>query len=105
MAGASRPRVEWVYTSRAGTTTAFSVGDSISLDQAHSNANSPYHKGERRPSPDTLLRVGRLAPNPWGFHDTHRNVSEWSSDYYHFDLPHQDGGHEGAVESEAPLTP
>jgi len=62
---------QWEYACRAGTTTVYSWGDSISS----SNANYDRKIGETTP-------VGKYPPNPWGFHDMHGNVYEWCADWY-----------------------
>jgi formylglycine-generating enzyme required for sulfatase activity len=64
---------EWEYACRAGTTTAYSFGDSISPAQARYGDSS---NGGRYPVP-----VGSFAPNPWGLYDMHGNVSEWCWDH------------------------
>jgi formylglycine-generating enzyme required for sulfatase activity len=65
---------EWEYACRAGTTTAYSFGDDMDqLDQYawyYDNANGKYQK------------VGLKKPNPWGIHDMHGNVMEWTLDQY-----------------------
>jgi len=63
---------EWEYACRAGTTTAYSWGDSI----ATSNAN--YSSSGISQTRD----VGQYAANPWGFFDMHGNVWEWTADWY-----------------------
>jgi formylglycine-generating enzyme required for sulfatase activity len=65
---------EWEYACRAGTSTAYSFGDSPSAIAEYawygSNANGKYEK------------VGTKKPNPWGLHDMHGNVMEWVLDQY-----------------------
>jgi formylglycine-generating enzyme required for sulfatase activity len=62
---------QWEYACRAGTTTAYSWGNSI----ANSNANYNSNIGQTRD-------VGQYAANPWGFFDMHGNVWEWVNDRY-----------------------
>ena len=65
---------EWEYAYRAGTDKAFSFGDnSENLNEYawyDSNSNEKYQK------------VGTKKPNPWGLHDMHGNVAEWTLDQY-----------------------
>jgi formylglycine-generating enzyme required for sulfatase activity len=63
---------QWEYACRAGTTTAYSWGDSI----ASTNAN--YSSSGYSQTRD----VGKYAANPWGFFDMHGNVWEWTADWY-----------------------
>jgi formylglycine-generating enzyme required for sulfatase activity len=81
---------EWEYACRAGTTTAYHFGDSISTDQVNCNPFDRFGKriiqGANRQGP---LEVGSLPPNPWGLHDMHGNVSEWCRDR----KPDPSGGH------------
>jgi formylglycine-generating enzyme required for sulfatase activity len=60
---------EWEYACRAGTTTAYNTGDTITTDQANYNSNG-------------TTAVGSYAPNPWGLYDMHGNVWEWCWDWY-----------------------
>ncbi len=60
---------EWEYACRAGTTTNFYTGDTLSVEQA----NFDYHLDGTQP-------VGSYAPNPWGLFDMHGNVLEWCQD-------------------------
>ncbi len=68
---------QWEYACRAGTTTAYSWGDSITA----SNANySSSGIGQTRD-------VGQYAANPWGFFDMHGNMWEWTTDWYQAAYP------------------
>jgi formylglycine-generating enzyme required for sulfatase activity len=66
---------EWEYACRAGTTTAYSFGNSISGSQANYDERGKTRVQGRMP-------VGSFAPNPWGFYDMHGNVWEWCWDYH-----------------------
>ncbi|NET00643.1 MAG: formylglycine-generating enzyme family protein [Sphaerospermopsis sp. SIO1G1] len=71
---------EWEYACRAGTTTPFYFGESITPDLVNYDGNSPYGdatKGEyRRKTTD----VGSFPPNAFGLYDMHGNVYEWCLD-------------------------
>ena len=60
---------EWEYACRAGTQTAYWWGDQMHPDVA--NVGQP--QGSTSP-------VKRYRPSPWGLHDMHGNVWEWSAD-------------------------
>lgn len=64
---------EWEYACRAGTTTAFAFGDSLSTEQANLGG---YHGDKTTP-------VGSFQPNRFGLYDMHGNVWEWCEDLYH----------------------
>jgi formylglycine-generating enzyme required for sulfatase activity/uncharacterized caspase-like protein len=72
------------YVTRAGTTTPFWWGSSISTKQANYNGDYVYGrsgaKGEFR---QRTLPVDSFRPNPWGFYQVHGNVFEWTEDCAH----------------------
>ena len=66
---------EWEYAARAGTTTPFHTGATISRDQA--NYGRSVRDGGR------TTPVGTFAPNAFGLYDMHGNVQEWVEDCWH----------------------
>ncbi|GMW02091.1 MAG: hypothetical protein AMXMBFR84_32270 [Candidatus Hydrogenedentota bacterium] len=71
---------EWEYACRAGTTTAFSTGDTITTEQANfdgAEATRFNPAGERR---GTMTPAKLFPPNPWGLYDMHGNQAEYVED-------------------------
>ena len=66
---------QWEYACRAGTTTAFSFGDTLTREQANFRDSGIRQTSE----------VGRFPANAWGLRDMHGNVLEWCQDW--FDYP------------------
>jgi formylglycine-generating enzyme required for sulfatase activity len=72
------------YVARAGTTTPFWWGSSISTSQANYNGNYTYgDDGARGEFRNETVPVETFAPNPWGLYQVHGNVSEWTEDCWH----------------------
>ena len=79
---------EWEYACRAGTISAFSVGDRLTgRDAVFGGGGGKY--GGKSTSP-----VAQTMGNAWGLHDMHGNVQEWVQDwfedYYYFESPADD---------------
>ena len=75
---------EWEWAARAGTTTVFSNGGT--LDDAHIDCTTPFHLTQIAwycgNGGGTAHPVGLKDANPWGLHDVHGNVHEWTWDWY-----------------------
>ncbi|MFM6436593.1 MAG: formylglycine-generating enzyme family protein, partial [Microcystis panniformis] len=74
---------EWEYACRAGTTTPFYFGETITGELANYNASRIYAeepKGEYR---EQTTPVGQFPPNAFGLYDMHGNVWEWCADTWH----------------------
>lgn len=87
---------EWEYACRAGTTTAFHFGDTISPQLANYNGNHAYNDGpmgeyRRDTTPNGYFGVA----NAFGLYDMHGNVLEWCLDHWH-------GNYDGAPEDGSP---
>nr|VFK38624.1 MAG: Formylglycine-generating enzyme, required for sulfatase activity, contains SUMF1/FGE domain [Candidatus Kentron sp. SD] len=75
---------EWEYAARAGTTTPFSTGECIHTDQANYNGNYDYADCGTRTGVyrQKTVPAGSLPANPWGLHEMHGNVWEWTCSLY-----------------------
>jgi formylglycine-generating enzyme required for sulfatase activity len=71
---------EWEYAMRAGTTTAFWWGTSISTEQANYDGTSNYAGGPKGEYRQKTMPVDSFAPNPWGLYQAHGNAFEWVED-------------------------
>jgi formylglycine-generating enzyme required for sulfatase activity len=73
---------EWEYACRAGTTTPFYFGETISVDQANFNGNYTYSESKTGTYREKTVPVGSFPPNAWGLFDMHGNVWQWCQDCY-----------------------
>jgi formylglycine-generating enzyme required for sulfatase activity len=68
------------YVARAGTTTPFWWGTTISTDRANYDGNVTYGGGLKGEWRKATVSVDSFAANPWGLYNVHGNVWEWTED-------------------------
>jgi uncharacterized protein (TIGR02996 family) len=85
---------EWEYACRAGTTTIFAFGNTLSSTQANFDGSQPYGDAPTGPNLQRTTPVGQYPPNGFGLKDMHGNVWEWCSDWseddYYASSPRRD---------------
>ena len=73
---------EWEYACRAGTTTPFYFGETITPDLVNYNGEYPYGSALKGKYRQQTTDVGDFPPNAFGLYDMHGNVWEWCHDWY-----------------------
>ena len=71
---------EWEYAARAGTTSPFWWGTSITTDQANYDGSTVYDGGKKGENRQKTVAAADFNPNAWGLYQVHGNAFEWVED-------------------------
>jgi formylglycine-generating enzyme required for sulfatase activity/uncharacterized caspase-like protein len=74
---------QWEYACRAGTTTPFHFGGTLTTELANYNGNYTYASAPKGKHREQTTEVGSFPPNAFGLYDMHGNVWEWCADTWH----------------------
>jgi formylglycine-generating enzyme required for sulfatase activity len=73
---------EWEYACRAGSTTPFHFGETLSTEQANYNGDFVYGDGKKGVYREKTTTVGSFPANAWGLFEMHGNLWQWCSDWH-----------------------
>ncbi|NEP79462.1 MAG: SUMF1/EgtB/PvdO family nonheme iron enzyme [Okeania sp. SIO3B3] len=74
---------QWEYACRAGTTTPFYFGETITSELANYRGTYTYADEPEGIYRQETTDVGIFPPNSFGLYDMHGNVLEWCQDVWH----------------------
>lgn len=74
---------QWEYACRAGTTTPFHFGETMTTALGNYDANFTYGFGPEGNYRQETTDVGSFPPNAFGLYDMHGLVWEWCQDTYY----------------------
>ena len=74
---------QWEYACRAGSTTPFHFGATLTPDLANYDGNYVYGNGPKGTYREQTIDVASFPANGWGLHDMHGSVREWCEDHWH----------------------
>jgi formylglycine-generating enzyme required for sulfatase activity len=84
---------QWEYACRAGSTTPFHFGATLTPELANYDGNYTYADGPKGPFRQATTDVVTFPANQWGLNDMHGNVWEWCADHWHDSYNFAPGDH------------
>ncbi|NET42371.1 MAG: formylglycine-generating enzyme family protein [Okeania sp. SIO2B3] len=85
---------QWEYACRAGTTTPFYFGETITSELVNYDSNYTYASAPQGIYRQQTTNVGSFPPNAFGLYDMHGNLWEWCKDIWHDD--YEDAPNDGS---------
>ncbi|MBK9927255.1 MAG: formylglycine-generating enzyme family protein [Anaerolineales bacterium] len=71
---------QWEYACRAGTTTPFAFGETLTSDIANYNGEHTFAEEPPKVYFHSTSEGGKYPPNAFGLYDMHGNLMEWCAD-------------------------